>query len=143
MEKKVYVIVKMDMLSNFKHLVCAFDNKEKAKEYAQELSKKHNQQSVFEEELWNEVEEEIIDLFDSLDDELFANPYDSGSEEWEQWNEEFDVFEKEKYLELLHKHGLTNATIEDVEKQIDYNFYKDKEIFVKIEELTLFEEDEQ
>lgn len=143
MKKEVYVIVEMDMLSNFKRLVCAFDNREKAKEYAQELSKKHNLQSVFEEELWNDIEEEIIDLFDSLDDEVFINPYDGGSDEWEQWNEEFEVFEKEKYLELLHKRGLTNATIEDVEKQIDYNFYKDKEIFVKIEELTLFEEDEQ
>lgn len=138
MEKKIYVIVELNLDCNSKRLVCAFDDMQKAEEYAKELTEKHKQQSVFDEELWSEIEEEMIDFLESIDENFYVNPYEGGTEEWEKWNEEFEVFEKEKYVGLLHGHGMTDATISDVEKQIDYNFYKDTNVFVKIEELTLF-----
>ena len=140
MEKKIYLVVEyVGLYRNNKVLKCAFTDKTKAWDYVSELDRKYHSECVFEEKLWSKIEEEMIDLLDSMDEEFCTNPYEGGTKDWELWNEGFEVFEKIKYLELLHKHGFTDATIGDVEKQIEYNFYKDKEVTVTVEELTLFE----
>ena len=76
---------------------------------------------------------------DFLDENEYINPYVGGTDEWYNWEKDFKKFANEKYVKLLHQHGLTDATIQDVEKQMDYKTYSGKVLVYQIEEITLFE----
>lgn len=139
MGKKIYVVVELNLSCNFKQLVCAFSNEEEALKIAKEMKKKTKQERVFDDDIWNSVEEELIDWMDSLDEDKYINPYVGGTDEWYEWNKDFDKFANEKYVNLLHQHGLTDATVKDVEKQMDYKTYHGKVLIYQVEEITLFE----
>ena len=139
MEKKIYVVVELNISCDFKRLVCAFSNEEDAFKHAKVLMQKTKQKRVFDDDVWNSVDEELIDWMDSLDENKYINPYVGGTDEWYDWEKDFKKFANEKYVKLLHQHGLTDATVQDVEKQMDYKTYGGKVLVYQVEEIILFE----
>ena len=75
------------------------------------------------------LKREIFDLDEIIEKEeedKFTNniPYDLSSEDWLKREDEITSLMHEELLSILHKRGLTDATIEDVKKQMEYDEHK-------------------
>ena len=125
--EKIYLVVSSrgsydDFSENIER---AFRNKKEAQMYCIEIDKKHQYEEVYEEVVWNDILHDLDEIIEKEEDKFTNNiPYDLSSEDWLKREDEITSLMREELLSILHKRGLTDATIEDVKKQLEYDDHK-------------------
>lgn len=105
----------------FEKVERVFSDKEKAKEFANKKKKEYKCDSVFPDDVWNDI---CLYVDNILDDEDYINPYVGGTDDWIKWNDEFEEYENSIYLKAAHKCGFNGVTMDDIEKQFKSEKYR-------------------
>lgn len=101
-----------------------FKNIKDAEKYASELDKSHVFEEVFEEKVWDDIYDDFYEISDEHE-EMFDNRVEySHEKEWKLRQDEIDKLTSETLLSIAHKKGLTFATIDDINKQLEYDKHK-------------------
>ena len=125
--EKIYLVVSSrgsydDFSENIER---AFRNKKEAQKHCIEVDKSHEYEEVYEEIVWNDILNDFYKIMEKEEDKFTNNiPYDLSSEDWLKRKDEITSLMREELLSILHKRGLTDATIEDVKKQMEYDEHK-------------------
>lgn len=126
--EKIYLVVSSrgsydDFSENIER---AFRNKKEAQKHCIEVDKSHEYEEVYEEVVWNDILHDLDEIIEKEEEDKFTNniPYDLSSEDWLKREDEITSLMREELLSILHKRGLTDATIEDVKKQMEYDEHK-------------------
>lgn len=115
---------------------CSFVDKTEARKYAEKRDRELEKKPVFPENIWSDIELSVESFFEN-EGEL-TNPYEGGTREWENWEKDFQKYEREMYLHFVHEYGFKTMTIIDVDKQFEYEKFKDREYReTRVKELTL------
>lgn len=121
----------------------AYLTKEKAEEYAKKLGKKHQHTQVFEDEVWYGVVQTFDDILESneMDGNDYVNSLDWDDPKYNERENEVNENTAKLFLDILHKQGLTKATLEDVKTQMDWgeNRYMEYHPY-SVKEIALYEE---
>lgn len=122
MEKIYLVISSRGTYEDYVESVeCAFRSKEEAEKHCAEVDDSHNYEEVYEEEVWNDIMYELDEIIEKEAENYTNNvSYKESNEEWMKREEEIELLICNQLLSLLHKRGLTDATLEDVKKQREY-----------------------
>ena len=126
MEKIYLVVSSRGSYDDFsENIELAFRNKKEAQMYCIEIDKKHQYEEVYEEVVWNDILNDLNEIMENEEDKFTNNvPYELSSEDWLKREDEITSLMREELLSILHKRGLTDATIEDVKKQLEYDEHK-------------------
>ena len=126
MEKIYLVVSSRGSYDDFsENIELAFRNKKEAQMYCIEVDKSHEYEEVYEEVVWNDILNELEEIMEKEEDKFTNNvPYELCSEDWLKREDEITSLMQEELLSILHKRGLTDATIEDVKKQLEYDDHK-------------------
>lgn len=112
MEKIYLVVSSRGSYDDFsENIELAFRDKKEAQMYCIEIDKKHQYEEVYEEVVWNDILNELEEIMEK-------------SEDWLKREDEITSLMREELLSILHKRGLTDATMEDVKKQMEYDEHK-------------------
>ena len=124
MEKIYLVVSPSGSYEDFsENIECAFKNKKEAQKHCIEVDKSHEYEEVYEKIVWNDILNELGEIMEKEEDKFTNNvPYES--EDWLKREDEITSLIHEELLSILHKRGLTDATIEDVKKQMEYDEHK-------------------
>lgn len=98
----------------FEQVERVFSEEEKAKEFASKKEKDYVCDAVFPEDVWNDI---CLYADAHIDDEDYVNPYIGGTDEWVKWNNDFEEYENNIYLEAARKAGFNYVTMDDIKKQ--------------------------
>ena len=122
MEKIYLVVSSSGSYEDFsENIECAFKNIKEAQKHCIEVDKSHE----YEEVVWNDILNELEEIMEKEEDKFTNNvPYELSSEDWLKREDEITSLMQEELLSILHKRGLTDATIEDVKKQLEYDDHK-------------------
>jgi len=141
MEKIYLVVSSSGSYEDFRQYIeRAFKNKKEAQMYCIEVDKRHEYKEVYEEAVWENILNDFDEIVDK-DPAKFSNhvPYDPNGGDWLKRHNEITSLTQEKLLSILHKHGLTDATIEDVKKQMEHDEHKyDEWHKCRIKEVELY-----
>ena len=124
--EKIYLVVSSrgsydDFSENIER---AFRNKKEAQKHCIEVDKSHEYEEVYEEIVWNDILNDFYKIVEKEEDKFTNNvPYEL-SIDWLKREDEITSLMHEELLSILHKLGLTDATIEDVKKQLEYDEHK-------------------
>ena len=124
--EKIYLVVSPsgsyeDFSENIER---AIKNKKEAQKYCIEVDKSHEYEEVYEKIVWNDILNELGEIMEKEEDKFTNNvPYELSSD-WLKREDEITSLMHEELLSILHKRGLTDATIEDVKKQMEYDEHK-------------------
>ena len=123
MEKIYLVVSSRGSYDDFsENIELAFRNKKEAQMYCIEVDKSHEYEEVYEEVVWNDILNELEEIMEKEENKFTNNvPYELSSEDWLKREDEITSLMREELLSILHKRGLTDATIEDVKKQMEYD----------------------
>ena len=123
MEKIYLVVSPSGSYEDFsENIECAFKNKKEAQKHCIEVDKSHEYEEVYEKIVWNDILNELGEIMEKEEDKFTNNvPYELCSEDWLKREDEITSLMQEELLSILHKRGLTDATIEDVKKQMEYD----------------------
>ena len=123
MEKIYLVVSPSGSYEDFsENIECAFKNKKEAQEHCIEVDKSHEYEEDYEKIVWNDILNELGEIMEKEEDKFTNNvPYELCSEDWLKREDEITSLMQEELLSILHKRGLTDATIEDVKKQMEYD----------------------
>lgn len=123
MEKIYLVVSPSGSYEDFsENIECAFKNKKEAQKHCIEVDKSHEYEEVYEKIVWNDILNELGEIMEKEEDKFTNNvPYELCSEDWLKREDEITSLMQEELLSILHKRGLTDATIEDVKKQLEYD----------------------
>ena len=126
MEKIYLVVSSRGSYDDFsENIELAFRNKKEAQMYCIEVDKSHEYEEVYEEVVWNDILNELEEIMEKEENKFTNNvPYELSSEDWLKREDEITSLMREELLSILHKRGLTDATIEDVKKQLEYDDHK-------------------
>ena len=126
MEKIYLVVSSRGSYDDFsENIELAFRNKKEAQMYCIEIDKSHEYEEVYEEVVWNDILNELEEIMEKEENKFTNNvPYELSSEDWLKREDEITSLMREELLSILHKRGLTDATIEDVKKQMEYDEHK-------------------
>ena len=126
MEKIYLVVSPSGSYEDFsENIECAFKNKKEAQKHCIEVDKSHEYEEVYEEVVWNDILHDLDEIIEKEEDKFTNNvPYEFSSEDWLKREDEITSLMREELLSILHKRGLTDATIEDVKKQMEYDEHK-------------------
>ena len=126
MEKIYLVVSSRGSYDDFsENIELAFRNKKEAQMYCIEVDKSHEYEEVYEEVVWNDILNELEEIMEKEENKFTNNvPYELSSEDWLKREDEITSLMHEELLSILHKRGLTDATIEDVKKQMEYDEHK-------------------
>ena len=126
MEKIYLVVSSRGSYDDFsENIELAFRNKKEAQMYCIEVDKSHEYEEVYEEVVWNDILNELEEIMEKEENKFTNNvPYELSSEDWLKREDEITSLMREELLSILHKRGLTDATIEDVKKQMEYDEHK-------------------
>ena len=126
MEKIYLVVSSRGSYDDFsEHIERAFRNKKEAQKHCIEVDKSHEYEEVYEKIVWNDILNELGEIMEKEEDKFTNNvPYELCSEDWLKREDEITSLMREELLSILHKRGLTDATIEDVKKQMEYDEHK-------------------
>ena len=126
MEKIYLVVSPSGSYEDFsENIECAFKNKKEAQKHCIEVDKSHEYEEVYEKIVWNDILNELGEIMEKEEDKFTNNvPYELCSEDWLKREDEITSLMQEELLSILHKRGLTDATIEDVKKQLEYDDHK-------------------
>lgn len=126
MEKIYLVVSSRGSYDDFsEHIERAFRNKKEAQKHCIEVDKSHEYEEVYEEVVWNDILNELEEIMEKEENKFTNNvPYELSSEDWLKREDEITSLMSEELLSILHKRGLTDATIEDVKKQMEYDEHK-------------------
>ena len=126
MEKIYLVVSSSGSYEDFsENIECAFKNIKEAQKHCIEVDKKHQYEEVYEEIVWNDIVDDLCEIMEKEEDKFTNNvPYELCSEDWLKREDEITSLMQEELLSILHKRGLTDATIEDVKKQLEYDDHK-------------------
>jgi hypothetical protein len=141
MEKIYLVVSSRGDYEDFREKVeRAFRNKKEAQMYCIEVDKSHEYEEVYEEVVWNDILNDFDKIMEKEEDKFTNNiPYELNSEDWLKREDEILNLMYEELLSILHKRGLTDATIEDVKKQMEYDNHKyDAYHKCRIKEIELY-----
>lgn len=121
---------------------CAYLTKEKAEECARKLGKSHQYQQPFEDDVWFDVLgifEEMLENHD-IEESVYENSLVWDDPKYEEIEQKVKDNFANTYLGILHKMGLTKATLEDVMIQMEcYEHRYDGKYLYNVEEVTLYE----
>ena len=125
MEKIYLVVSSRGSYDDFsENIELAFRNKKEAQMYCIEVDKSHEYEEVYEEIVWNDILNDFYEIMEKEEDKFTNNvPYELSSD-WLKREDEITSLMQEELLSILHKRGLTDATIEDVKKQLEYDDHK-------------------
>ena len=125
MEKIYLVVSPSGSYEDFsENIECAFKNKKEAQKHCIEVDKSHEYEEVYEEIVWNDILNDFYEIMEKEEDKFTNNvPYELSSD-WLKREDEITSLMHEELLSILHKRGLTDATIEDVKKQLEYDDHK-------------------
>lgn len=103
----------------------AFRDKDKAEEYCKYLDNKFNYKPVFDINIWDKVEDELVEFDDSLINEF---SYINERDKWEKRDHEINILITKERCKLLRKNGYPDATEEEVDQHKLYedNKYEDR-----------------
>ena len=126
MEKIYLVVSSRGSYDDFsENIELAFRNKKEAQMYCIEVDKSHEYEEVYEEVVWNDILNELEEIMEKEENKFTNNvPYELSSEDWLKREDEITSLMREELLSIIHKRGLTDATIEDVKKQMEYDEHK-------------------
>lgn len=126
MEKIYLVVSSRGSYDDFsEHIERAFRNKKEAQKHCIEVDKSHEYEEVYEEVVWNDILNELEEIMEKEENKFTNNvPYELSSEDWLKREDEITSLMREELLSILHKRGLTDATMEDVKKQMEYDEHK-------------------
>ena len=121
MEKIYLVVSSSGSYEEYReNIECAFKNIKEAQKHCIEVDKSHE----YEEVVWNDILNELEEIMEKEEDKFTNNvPYELSSD-WLKREDEITSLMREELLSILHKRGLTDATIEDVKKQLEYDDHK-------------------
>ena len=106
------------------NIECAFKDIKEAQKHCIEVDKSHEYEEVYEEIVWNDILNDFYEIMEKEEDKFTNNvPYELSSD-WLKREDEITSLMHEELLSILHKRGLTDATIEDVKKQLEYDEHK-------------------
>lgn len=125
MEKIYLVVSSSGSYENFsENIECAFKDIKEAQKHCIEVDKSHEYEEVYEEIVWNDILNDFYEIVEKDEDKFTNNvPYEL-SIDWLKREDEITSLMHEELLSILHKRGLTDATIEDVKKQLEYDEHK-------------------
>ena len=125
MEKIYLVVSSSGSYEDFsQNIECAFKNIKEAQKHCIEVDKSHEYEEVYEEIVWNDILNDFYEIMEKEEDKFTNNvPYELSSD-WLKREDEITSLMHEELLSILHKRGLTDATIEDVKKQLEYDEHK-------------------
>ena len=125
MEKIYLVVSSSGSYEDFsENIECAFKNIKEAQKHCIEVDKSHEYEEVYEEIVWNDILNDFYEIVEKEEDKFTNNvPYEL-SIDWLKREDEITSLMHEELLSILHKRGLTDATIEDVKKQLEYDEHK-------------------
>ena len=125
MEKIYLVVSSRGSYDDFsENIEIAFRNKKEAQKHCIEVDKSHEYEEVYEKIVWNDILNELGEIMEKEEDKFTNNvPYELSSD-WLKREDEITSLMHEELLSILHKRGLTDATIEDVKKQMEYDEHK-------------------
>ena len=125
MEKIYLVVSPSGSYEDFsENIECAFKNIKEAQKHCIEVDKSHEYEEVYEEIVWNDILNDFYEIMEKEEDKFTNNvPYELSSD-WLKREDEITSLMHEELLSILHKRGLTDATIEDVKKQLEYDEHK-------------------
>lgn len=123
MEKIYLVVSSRGSYEDFREKIeCAFKDIKEAQMYCIKVDKSHEYEEVYEELVWHDILNEFYEIMEKEEDKFTNNvPYKLSSEDWLKREDEITSLMHEELLSILHKRGLTDATIEDVKKQLEYD----------------------
>ena len=125
MEKIYLVVSSSGSYEDFsENIECAFKDIKEAQKHCIEVDKSHEYEEVYEEIVWNDILNDFYKIVEKEEDKFTNNvPYEL-SIDWLKREDEITSLMHEELLSILHKRGLTDATIEDVKKQLEYDEHK-------------------
>lgn len=125
MEKIYLVVSSSGSYEDFsENIECAFKDIKEAQKHCIEVDKSHEYEEVYEEIVWNDILNDFYEIMEKEEDKFTNNvPYELSSD-WLKRKDEITSLMHEELLSILHKRGLTGATIEDVKKQLEYDEHK-------------------
>ena len=125
MEKIYLVVSPSGSYEDFsENIECAFKDIKEAQKHCIEVDKSHEYEEVYEEIVWNDILNDFYEIMEKEEDKFTNNvPYELSSD-WLKREDEITSLMHEELLSILHKRGLTDATIEDVKKQLEYDDHK-------------------
>ena len=125
MEKIYLVVSSSGSYEDFRaNIECASKDIKEAQKHCIEVDKSHEYEEVYEEIVWNDILNDFYEIMEKEEDKFTNNvPYELSSD-WLKREDEITSLMHEELLSILHKRGLTDATIEDVKKQLEYDEHK-------------------